>query len=148
MNGSWFILCDVITDEDVKAGYTVFKNPAARKNQGGGNPGGTHMGLLSFLNNPDINQGIQEYKTIPGAVLLDVRTPEEYEEGHIPGSRNIPVQSMETVESVVSRKDIPVFVYCYSGARSHRAARMLGRMGYTDVRDLGGIAGYSGKVER
>ena len=101
------------------------------------------MGLLSFLNNPDINQGIQEYKT-----MLDVRTPEEYEEGHIPGSRNIPVQSMETVESVVRRKDIPVFVYCYSGARSHRAARMLGRMGYTDVRDLGGIAGYSGKVER
>lgn len=40
--------------------------------------------LFRFFKTPDINQGVQEYKAIPGAVLLDVRMPQEYREGHIP----------------------------------------------------------------
>ena len=44
------------------------------------------MGFFDFLKGPDINQGIQEYSAAPNAVLLDVRTPQEYQEGHIPGS--------------------------------------------------------------
>ena len=106
------------------------------------------MGLLSFLNNPDINQGIQEYKTIPGAVLLDVRTPEEYEEGHIPGSKNVPLQQLEKAAAVAGDKDTPLFVYCYSGSRSRQAAGILKRMGYTKVNNIGGIAAYAGKVEQ
>lgn len=52
------------------------------------------MGLFDFLKGPDIQQGVREYGETPGAVLLDVRTPQEFREGHIPGSRNVPLQSL------------------------------------------------------
>ena len=48
------------------------------------------MGFFDFLKGPDINQGVKEYSVTDGAVLLDVRTPDEYRQGHIPGSKNIP----------------------------------------------------------
>ena len=50
---------------------------------------GERMGFFDFLKQPDINQGVQSFQKTPGAVLLDVRTPEEYHQRHIPGSRNL-----------------------------------------------------------
>ena len=46
------------------------------------------------------------------------------------------------------KKDTPLFVYCHSGARSSQAVRLLARMGYTKIKNIGGIAAYTGKVER
>ena len=106
------------------------------------------MGFFDFLRQPDVNRGVKEYKNTPGAVLLDVRTPQEYREGHIPESINVPLQTLDKVRSVVENKDTELFVYCYSGARSRQAAAALGQMGYTNVRNIGGIAAYQGKVER
>ena len=97
---------------------------------------------------PDIDQGIQEYKEASGAVLLDVRTQQEYREGHVPTSKNVPLQSLTQVEKVVGDKNKPLFVYCYSGSRSSQAVRMLSKMGYANVKNIGGIASYTGKVER
>ena len=105
------------------------------------------MGFFHFFRQPDINQGVKEYQTVPGAVLLDVRTPQEYREGHIPGSRNVPLQTIDKVAAVVDNKDKALFVYCYSGARSNQAAGMLQRMGYSNVTNIGGIAAYGGEVE-
>ena len=56
------------------------------------------MGLFSFLQTKDINSGVRSFLSTEGAVLLDVRTPEEYAEGHIVGSKNIPLQSIEKTE--------------------------------------------------
>ena len=106
------------------------------------------MGFFDFLKQPDINKGVMEYRNTDGAVLLDVRTPQEYREGHIPRSKNVPLQTLDKVRSVVENKDAELFVYCYSGARSRQATAMLQRMGYRDVRNIGGIAAYQGKVER
>lgn len=106
------------------------------------------MGLFNFLKQPDINQGVEEYNNVSGAVLIDVRTPQEYREGHIPGSKNVPLQTIDQIASVAEPGDIPLYVYCYSGARSRQAAGMLQNMGYTNVTNIGGIAAYSGKVER
>ena len=47
------------------------------------------MGFFDFLKQPDVNQGVANYYNTPGAVLLDVRTPQEYSEGHIPESKNV-----------------------------------------------------------
>lgn len=105
------------------------------------------MGFLDFLKRPDINQEVQNCANISNAVILDVRTSQEYREGHIPGSRNVPLQLLDGVEEVTDRKDTPIFVYCYSGSRSHQAAGMLAEMGYTNVKNLGGISDYRGKVE-
>ena len=106
------------------------------------------MGFFNFIKGPDINQGIQDYQQTSGAVLLDVRTPQEYKEGHIPGSKNVPLQQLEKVAAVAGDKDTPLFVYCYSGSRSRQAAGILKRMGYTKVNNIGGIAAYAGKVEQ
>ena len=48
------------------------------------------MGFFDFFKQSNINQGIEEYKMTAGAVLLDVRTLQEYQEGHIPERKNVP----------------------------------------------------------
>jgi len=106
------------------------------------------VGFFDIFKQPDINQGVKEYHKAPGAVLLDVRTPQEYREGHIPGSKNVPLQTIDKVSAIVENKDTALFVYCYSGARSRQATAMLQRLGYSNVTNIGGIAAYSGKVER
>lgn len=76
--------------------------------------------------------------------LLDVRTPEEYEEGHIAGSRNINVQDSTfalQIEETVDKKR-PVAVYCRSGKRSHFAATLLEKKGYQVVNLEPGILGW------
>ena len=106
------------------------------------------MGFFDFLRSPDIDQGVREFRETPGAVLLDVRTPQEYGAGHIPGSQNIPLQSIDKVDAFIASKDTPLFIYCHSGARSSRAVKALARMGYANVKNIGGIAAYPGEVER
>lgn len=66
------------------------------------------MGFFDFLKGPDINQGVKEYSVTDGAVLLDVRTPDEYRQGHIPGSKNIPLQSINKVAGVIDNKATPI----------------------------------------
>ena len=106
------------------------------------------MSFFDFFKQPDINQGVRDYQATPGAVLLDVRTAQEYGGGHIPGSRNIPLQVIDKVASVAENKDTVLYVYCQSGARSRQATNVLRGMGYTKVNNIGGIAAYSGKVTR
>ena len=106
------------------------------------------MGFFDFLKDPDINQGIKEYNVTDGAVLLDVRTPDEYRQGHIPGSKNVPLQSIDKVTVMINNKATPIFVHCLSGARSRQAAAVLQQMGYSNVKNIGGISAYTGKVER
>ena len=105
------------------------------------------MGFFDFIKQPDINQGVEAYRQREGSVLLDVRTRQEYGEGHIPGSKNVPLQAIDKVEAIVENKDTALYVYCYSGARSRQAVGQLQHMGYTNVTNIGGIAAYRGKVE-
>ena len=106
------------------------------------------MGFFDLFKQPDVNRGVKEFQSTSGAVLLDVRTPEEYRSGHIPESKNIPLQAIDRVGSVAENKDTALYVYCQSGARSRQAAGLLKQIGYTNVNNIGGIAAYAGKVER
>ena len=106
------------------------------------------MGFYDLLKGPDINQGVKEYSVTDGAVLLDVRTPDEYRQGHIPGSKNVPLQSIDKVTVMINNKATPIFVHCLSGARSRQAAVILKQLGYTNVKNIGGISAYAGKVKR
>ena len=105
------------------------------------------MGLFGFFRQPDINQGVEEYQREKSAVLLDVRTPQEYRSGHIPGSKNVPLQTIDQVVDVAENKDTALYVYCQSGARSRQASDLLQRMGYRNVNNIGGIGAYVGKLE-
>lgn len=106
------------------------------------------MSFFSFSKSPDINQGVVQYQNTPGAILLDVRTPSEYREGHIPASHNVPLQDLESVAFVAEDFDAPLFVYCHSGVRSRQATLQLQQMGYTNVTNIGGITAYTGTVEK
>ena len=105
------------------------------------------MSIFDYFKQSHIHKGLKEYAETENAVLLDVRTPREYREGHIPGSKNVPLQAIDKVTSIVENKDTALFVYCHSGARSRQATAMLQYMGYTNVQNIGGIADYQGKVE-
>lgn len=106
------------------------------------------MGLLELFRRADINKEIENMKEVPDSVLLDVRTKEEYEAGHIPFSINIPVDDIVSVAEVIKDHKTSVRVYCLRGTRSLRAVKQMKAMGYTDVKSIGGIAAYKGALEK
>ncbi|MBP9719198.1 MAG: rhodanese-like domain-containing protein [Candidatus Levybacteria bacterium] len=70
-------------------------------------------------------------------VVLDVRTPQEYQKGHIENSINIPVDAIQKeVTTKISDKKTPIYVYCLSGSRSIFAVDMMIKLGYTHVFDI------------
>ncbi len=92
----------------------------------------------------NINDGVKAFKEDKNAVLLDVRTQDEYNAKHIKGSINIPIQSLDKISINVENRSTPLYVYCHSGARSARAVKALKRMGYSKVTDIRGIKDYKG----
>lgn len=80
-------------------------------------------------------------------IILDVRTKEEYNEGHIPKSISIPNETIDKrVTQQLPNKDQMIFIYCYSGKRSKQAALKLKKLGYTNLIDLGGIINWQGEI--
>ena len=74
-----------------------------------------------------------------GATVVDVRTPAEYESGHYKGAQNIPLQELPGRLAEVGDKTNAIVVYCASGMRSARAAKILTAAGFTDVTNAGGL---------
>lgn len=87
---------------------------------------------------------VREFRTAieNGAILLDVRTPGEYAEGHIAGARLIDWENPTFAEKVAALdRTKPYVIYCRSGNRSRQAREAMIEMGFTDVRDLSGGIG-------
>jgi rhodanese-related sulfurtransferase len=81
------------------------------------------------------------------AQLIDVREPNEFDNGHILGARNIPFSQLRMRLREI-RPDLPVYLYCQTGMRSGRAASFLYRKGYKDLTQLkGGFKGWTGKIK-
>ena len=75
-----------------------------------------------------------------GYIILDVRTPEEFAAGHIAGAILIPDYEIgEKAESILTDKEQLILVYCRSGRRSKNAANELATLGYTNIKEFGGI---------
>lgn len=99
-----------------------------------------------------VNITAQEAKQImdsqEGYIILDVRTQEEYDEGHIPGAILIPHTQIEArAEQVLADKGQLILVYCRSGRRSKLAAEDLVELGYTNIKEFGGIIDWPYEVE-
>lgn len=79
-----------------------------------------------------------------GAILLDVRTKEEYDEKHIDGASLLPLDTIDidSISQIVSEKDTPIIVYCRSGNRSKQAREKLIALGYSKVYDLGAMSNW------
>ena len=85
----------------------------------------------------------------PEVQLVDVRTPEEYAEGHIPGAVNMNVNDASFDKQIASLdKNRPVALYCRSGRRSKIAATRIAKAGYKVVELNGGILSWKGNLER
>ena len=82
-------------------------------------------------------------------IILDTRTQEEYDEGHIPGAILIPYDEiMQKAESVLTDKNQLILVYCRSGRRSKLASEDLVKLGYTNIREFGGIIDWPYEIEQ
>ena len=83
-----------------------------------------------------------------GYIILDVRTQEEYDQGHIPGAILISHEEIaEKAEDVLTDKNQLILVYCRSGRRSKIAAEALVELGYTNIKEFGGIIDWPYEVE-
>lgn len=85
-----------------------------------------------------------------GTVVIDVREPAEYKEGHIPGARLLPLGTIDgkTAAAVIPDKGTEVLVYCRSGVRSRKGAEKLAALGYENVSEFGGILQWPYEVVR
>ena len=82
-----------------------------------------------------------------GCIIIDARTQEEYDQGHIPGAILIPEYEIaDRAENELPDKDQLILVYCRSGRRSKIAAEELVKLGYTNVKEFGGIIDWEYEI--
>ena len=101
---------------------------------------------------PYMNITAEEAKQImdreEGYIILDTRTQAEYDEGHIPGAIVIPHDEItDRAEEELPHKDQLLLVYCRSGRRSKLAVEALVELGYTNIKEFGGIIDWPYEVE-
>lgn len=104
------------------------------------------LGGYFYLKQDEVNLNMKEDKNI---VLVDVRTPEEYADVHIPGSILIPLDTIKReANKKLTDKEATIYVYCRSGNRSDSAAKILAELGYTKVYNIGGITSWPYETEK
>ena len=102
------------------------------------------MGLLSMLGFGGKSESVKDFMD-KGAVIIDVRTVGEFREGHIKGSKNIPLDTISSKVNEIKRLEKPVIVCCRSGMRSAQAASILKNSGI-DVMNGGGWQSLENKL--
>lgn len=87
---------------------------------------------------------------IEDVILIDVRTAREFNNGHLPGAINIDYTSSDFETKIQEiAKDQPIYIYCQSGNRSEKSARIMQKLGFNEIYDLqGGIRAWKGEVVR
>ena len=94
-----------------------------------------------------MEEAVAMMKAQEGYIILDVRTVQEYESGHIPGAICIPNETISDAEiPQLPDKDQLILVYCRSGNRSKQAAAKLARLGYKNIVEFGGIGAWPGEI--
>ena len=96
-----------------------------------------------------MDEAVKMMKNEKNYIILDVRRPDEYAEGHIPGAINVPNEEIGTAEiAELPDKSQLILVYCRSGRRSKEASEKLVKLGYTNIVEFGGILDYEGEIEK
>ena len=89
------------------------------------------------------SQALEKMQANPDAIILDVRTQDEFDQERIPGAILLPDFEVEArAREVLPDKDALILIYCRSGRRSNLSAKLLASMGYTNVYDFGGILSW------
>lgn len=96
-----------------------------------------------------MEEAVEMMKKESGYIILDVRRPDEYADGHIPGAINLPNEDIGTAEiPELPDKAQLILVYCRSGRRSKEASEKLVKLGYTNIVEFGGILDWKGETQR
>jgi len=110
-----------------------------------GNAGSSSLGYRQI----SMDEAVKMMRDEKDYIILDVRRPDEYAEGHIPGAINVPNEEIGTAEiAELPDKLQLIFVYCRSGRRSKEASEKLVKLGYTNIVEFGGIQDYEGEIEK
>ena len=102
-----------------------------------------------------MNKAMELMETEDGYIILDVRRPDEFAAGHIPAAVNLPNETIgaaetaedEEIKSVLPDQEQLILVYCRSGNRSKQASQKLADLGYTNIKEFGGIQDWPGEIE-
>ena len=106
-------------------------------------------GLANSYRQISMDEALKMIKDEKNYIILDVRRPDEYADGHIPGAINVPNEEIGAAEiPELPDKAQQIFVYCRSGRRSKEAAEKLVKLGYTNIVEFGGILDYTGEIEK
>ena len=94
------------------------------------------------------NKSAQTVKPEADALLIDVRTPEEFSAGHLENAINVPLQNISSISSVASDKNTVLYLYCRSGRRVKMAISELRKLGYNNLHDFGGMQEAAEKLKK
>ena len=110
-----------------------------------GAPGSSSSGYRQI----SMDEAVKMMRDEKDYIILDVRRPDEFTEGHIPGAINVPNEEIGTTEiAELPDKSQLILVYCRSGRRSKEASEKLVKLGYTNIVEFGGIQDYEGEIEK
>ena len=110
-----------------------------------GNAGSSSSGYRQI----SMDEAVKMMRDEKDYIILDVRRPDEFAEGHIPGAINVPNEEIGSAEiAELPDKSQLILVYCRSGRRSKEASEKLVKLGYTNIVEFGGIKDYKGEIEK
>ena len=110
-----------------------------------GNAGSSSSGYRQI----SMDEAVKMMKDEKNYIILDVRRPDEFAEGHIPGAINVPNEEIGTTDiAELPNKSQLILVYCRSGRRSKEASEKLVKLGYTNIVEFGGIQDWKGEIEK
>ena len=136
MGSKWIYVILIIVI--IVIGVIMFTNKDTDKDVNEGNFGVKHVTMDEIVEIMEENEGY---------IILDVRTIEEYNEGHIPNAICIPNETIdENVVNILPDKNQLILIYCRSGNRSKQATDKLENLGYTNLIEFGGIMDWKGEI--
>nr|WP_317378636.1 rhodanese-like domain-containing protein [uncultured Faecalimonas sp.] len=123
---------------------TLFLFTGCSQKQGSSSPSGSGSADYRQISS---GEAAAMMETEDNYIILDVRTSEEYQEGHIPNAINIPNETIQSEKlAELPDKEQLIFVYCRSGNRSKQASQKLADAGYTNIAEFGGINEWHGDI--
>lgn len=106
-------------------------------------------GSTSVFQKIDSEAALKLMSEVSDYRLIDVRTKEEFDDGHIKGAELMPLDELESLaKDKLTDLDQTIILYCRSGNRSGQASELLKNLGYTKIYDLGGIIDWTGDIEK
>lgn len=104
--------------------------------------------VINMYKQISMEEAKEIFKTKGDYIIVDVRRPDEFAEGHIPSAINIVNEEITTAPVELKDKDQVIYVYCRSGRRSKEASEKLVNLGYTNIIEFGGIIDWTGDIEK